>query len=113
MLMCNETVTLVRHIELTDADQYECVVVSGASWYAKTAISTASQRLTTANVLKCRIPSGNLPGDKPPRKGDYLVRGVVESVSSPADLKDTVYFAITAVGDNRRGRNPHWLVSGS
>lgn len=113
MLMCNETVTLVRHIKLPDSDRYDCVPVDGASWYAKTAIASTSTGVAAANILKCRISDGLLPPDEPPRRGDYLVRGVITSVSSPADLTGREYFRITAIGDNRRGRNPHWAVSGA
>lgn len=113
MLMCNEVVTLVRHIKLEDTDQYDCVAINGASWYSKTAISSTSTGVTSANVLTSRLPNRLLPDGKRPQKGDYLVRGTVTGVSSPADLKDMEYFRITAIGDNRRGRNPHWLVSGA
>ncbi len=113
MLMCNDTVTLVRHVKLQDGDRYECITVTGASWYAKTAVVSTAKGLVSGNVLKCRIPDGLLPVGKPPRKDDYMVRGAISHVSSPAGLKGREYFRITAIGDNRRGRNPHWVVSGS
>ena len=113
MLACTEIVTLVRHIAGEDDDTYKCVTVEGASWFAKTAIVGNGTRLTTGNVLKCRIPDGLLKDEDAPRTGDYLVRGAIASVRKPADLKGYSHFKVEAVGDNRRGGLPHWVVSGA
>ena len=69
MLMCNETVTLVRHIRETDGDRYEGTVLNGVSWHAKSAVTETAKGLTAANVFKCRIPDGLLPNGITPRTG--------------------------------------------
>ena len=109
MLACNETVTLVQHTADNDRDLYNCIAVTGASWYAKTVIVTSGDGAKPANSYEVRIFGEMAAAPKP---GDYVVRGTVESVSKPADLKTTEHFRITSVGDNRRGGLPHWRVSG-
>ena len=113
MLMCNETVTLVRHIADKDSDHYECIAIVGASWYGKVQMVVNTQGAAPQNTFKSRSPEELMPTGIEPRKGDWLVRGVIASVmKAPADFKDLEYFQITAVGDNRRGRHRHWAVSG-
>lgn len=113
MFQCNVSVTLVRHLREDDGDRYLRVPVHGASWYAKTAVVKTEKGLTTGNVLKCRIPAQALGGAVVPAKGDYLVRGIAAEIGKVADLNQYEYFAVTGVGDNRRGRFPHWLLTGS
>ena len=113
MLMCNETVTLVHHARGQDEDTYTCTAIVGASWYAKTAIVSAGNGANAANVLVCRIPAALLGEDNTPCNGDYIVRGIVAAVDTIKGLDGRNYFRITAVSDNRRGRFPHWKVSGS
>ncbi len=113
MFLCNEPVTLIRHLREADGDRYLCVPVNGASWYAKTEVVKTEKGLTTGNVLKCRIPEENMPKGRAPAKGDYLVHGMVERVERLPDLKQYEHFVVTAVGDNRRGRFRHWLLTGS
>lgn len=113
MLMCNEMVTLVRHVAGKDSDHYECIVVVGASWYGKAQMVVNAQGAAPQNTFKSRIPEELMPTGIEPRKGDWLVHGVIASVTkAPADFKDLEHFQITAVGDNRRGRHRHWTVSG-
>lgn len=109
MIACDQTVTLIKHITDTDEDSYSCKVVSGASWFSKTVITTSKDGATPANSYEVRL-FGEL--DISPAPGDYVARGVVKSITKPSDLKNTEYFRITAVGDNRRGNLPHWRVSG-
>ncbi|MBS6881652.1 MAG: hypothetical protein KH195_00080 [Clostridiaceae bacterium] len=114
MLMCNETLTLVREIRGDDGEAYTCTPVLGASWYGKAVAVPSTDGARIQNTYKSRIPAQNLPPDKIPRKGDYLVRGVVAAVTrAPADFAGMEYFLISAVGDNRRGRLRHWAVSGA
>lgn len=111
MLMCNETVTLVQYDEITDA--YRCTVLEGVSWHAKTAIVNTAQGVTTANVLKSRIPADRLPEGVTLCKESFLVRGIVAEVKTLDELTGREMFCVTAIGDNRRGHNPHWVVSGA
>lgn len=117
MLLCNETVTLVRHDRTRTGDSFACTAIVGVSWYAKATVKPPSQMgangVELANTFKVRIPEANLPEGAALRTGDYLVRGVVGSVERLADLKDREYFKIMTVGDNRRGRLRHWAVSGA
>lgn len=106
---CTETVTLVHHIK-GDDDIYECHTVGKASWYEKTTISTSADGAKPVNTFDVRL-FGDLTGVQP-AKGDYIVKGIIDSVETPADLKNEVYFRITSIGDNRRGGLPHWRVSG-
>ncbi len=110
MLACDQTITLVQHIAEENGDVYKCVTVDGASWFSKTVITTSGDGAKPANTYEVRVLTG---ADLAPSPGDYVVRGVVKSITKPADLKGAEYFRITSVGDNRRGSLPHWRLSGS
>ncbi len=109
MLGCTETVTLVHHIK-NDDDTYICHTVKNASWFSKTTISTSADGAKPVNTFEVRL-FGDLTGVQP-ALGDYVVKGTIRNVEKPADLKNSEYFRITAIGDNRRGGLPHWRVSG-
>lgn len=113
VLQCDETVTLVRNLEKDDGGGYACTVMRGVSWFAKTAVVVSGDGAKPVNTLKARIPANALPEGTAPQKGDYLVRGALERMERPAELLRREYFQVTAVGDNRRGRFPHWAVSGA
>lgn len=110
MIACDQTITLVQHTAEDNGDFYSCTVLNSASWFSKTVITTSGDGAKPANTYEVRV-FGN--EDISPAPGDYVVRGVVKSVTKPADLKSVEHFRITSVGDNRRGSLPHWRLSGS
>lgn len=112
MLGCNETVTLVQRVEEDGGDRYICTLLCGASWFAKTVVSVDGNGARPVSVLKSRVLEPAVPPEVAPHTGDYLVRGELEAMTGPACLEGHTYFQITAVGDNRRGRIPHWALSG-
>lgn len=109
MLGCTETITLVHHVK-NDDDTYTCHTVENASWFAKTTISTSADGAKPVNTFEVRL-FGEI-SDVEPSLGDYVVKGIIDSVETPSDLKNKVYFRITAISDNRRGGLSHWRVSG-
>ena len=110
MIACDQTITLVHHIAEENGDAYSCTVLDGASWYSKTVITTSGDGAKPANTYEVRVfGTANIS----PVPGDYVVKGIVKSVTKPADLKAVEYFRITSVGDNRRGSLPHWRLSGA
>jgi hypothetical protein len=111
MLACTETVTLIHHIAEDNGDKYVCFpVYNKASWFAKITIATSADGAKPVNTYDVRIMDA-LEG-KIPELGDYCVKGIVEHVTKPADLKGLEYFRITAIGKNFRSVLPHWRVSG-
>lgn len=106
---CTETITLVHHVK-DDDDTYECHTVGKASWYQKTTISTSADGAKPVNTFEVRV-FGDFSAVEP-SLGDYVVKGIVESVETLRDLKNKVYFRITAISDNRRGGLAHWRLSG-
>lgn len=113
MLACAETVTLVHPVREDDGDTYVCTVIQGASWYRKAVITPDGDGARPVPVCKARIPAGDMPEGITPEEGDYLVRGVLETVRrAPADFAEREYMLATVVGDNRRGRLRHWFLSG-
>ncbi len=110
MLACTETITLVRHIAENAGDSYESSVIPRASWFAKTIITTSADGATPSSSFEVRIPTTD---DINVNTGDYVVKGELSGVTSPKDLKGTEHFRVTTIGDNRRGRLPHWRLSGS
>ena len=62
-----------------------------------------------------RIPEDSMP-EVMIQRGDYIVRGAVETISKQADLDGLEYFSVLSVGDNRRSQRKdlrHWVVSGA
>lgn len=109
MLGCTETVTIVHHKKGVDNDEYICTVKQDASWYKKNTISTSGDGAKPVNTYDVRILSTD---DNLAELGDYVVRGIVDNITKPADLKGLDCFRITAIGDNRRGSLAHWRLSG-
>lgn len=97
---------------------YECrIMVDGqtagehAPTYGGQVVLTPAEGKTNTYVL---TPAD---ADSPvllvePKEGDFVVLGVVASIEKPSDLKNTEHFRVTAIGDNRRGKLPHWRLSG-
>lgn len=113
MLVCTETVTLVHPVRGDDGDAYTCTVIKGASWYRKAVVALDGDGAKPVPVCKVRIPAEDMPEGTAPEEGDYLVRGVLEAVQrAPADFAGREYVLLSTVGDNRRGRFPHWFLSG-
>lgn len=115
MLMCDQTATLIRLIydEKQDAERYACTVLIGVSWYGKACVVKDENGRKAANEYRVRIPMD--VADKAgvtPKRGDFLVLGAVASVSCIEEISAHTGFVIHSVGDNRRGRSPHWAVSG-
>lgn len=106
---CTETITLVHHIK-DDNDTYTCHTVNNASWFSKVTISTSADGAKPVNTLEARVFS-DFSGVVP-ALGDYVVKGIAEGIEKPSDLKNMVYFRITAISDNRRGGLAHWRLSG-
>ena len=109
MLACDRTVTIIHHNKNIDSDTYNCTVFNNASWFSKTTISTSAEGAKPANSFECRIMGVD---DSPASLGDYIALGEVESINKPSELKGLEHFRITAIGDNRRGKLPHWRYSG-
>lgn len=112
MLMCNETVTLIRHTKTADSDSYEPIIITGASWFGKFKLTPGDVSANAATEITVRIPTENMPDGIVPRTGDYMARGAV-SVYSLEELGAVESFEILSVGDNRRGRLKHWRISGT
>lgn len=109
MLGCTETITLVRHHKDED-DTYTCHTVKNASWFQKTSISTSADGAKPVNTFDVRVFADF--GGVEPAKGDYVCKGIIDTVETPHDLKNEVYFRITAIGHNKRGGLSHWRLSG-
>ena len=111
MIGCTETITLVRHVLDDEDDRYIChTVKNNASWFAKTTITTSGDGAKPSNTYDIRVFDA-LTGSEP-AEGDFCVRGEINSVTAPADLKETEHFRITAIGHNVRCPLPHWRLSG-
>jgi hypothetical protein len=110
LIGCNETITLVHHVKGDDDDIYECHTTGKASWFSKNTITTAADGAKPVNTYEVRV-FGELFGVIP-AVGDYVVKGVIDSLATPSELKNTEHFRITAISDNRRGNLAHWRFSG-
>lgn len=112
MFMCDETVTLVK----CDGETYTAYTISGVSWFNKTQVKLENTGLVFANAAKIRIPAEALTEDIPfPAVGDHIIHGTLPlglTVRTPAELAAHHPRKVMAVGDNRRGVNPHVAVIG-
>ena len=109
MLGCTETITLIHHIK-DDDDTYTCHVANKASWFSKNTITTSADGAKPVNTYEVRVFdefSGVTPS-----LGDYVVKGVVDGLATPSELKNKEHFRITAISNNRRGGLAHWRFSG-
>ena len=109
MLGCTETITLVHHVK-DDDDTLTCHTVNNASWFEKTTISTSADGAKPVNTFDVRVFDDFL--GVTPALGDYVVKGIVDGIETPRDLKNEVYFRITAISNNKRAHLPHWRLSG-
>ena len=111
MLVCNETVTFVRHIADPDGDRYECEVVVGVSWYGKRGDQLSAQAgEAPRSEYTVRVPASRVPKELP-KPGDIVVRGILAEYTGRKCLEEREWFRISTVGDNRRGRLlPHLVV---
>lgn len=109
MLQCEEVVTIIHHNKETDTDTYTCTSVGSASWFKKTTIATDAQGAKPSNTYEVRIMTSE---GLTVSLGDYVALGIVLDIQKPADLKRVDHFRVTAIGDNRRGKLPHWRLSG-
>ena len=112
LLMGNQVITLVKHKKTDTGDAYTCYSMPDVSWFSSTSIVTSADGAKPVNTYTVRIPEENVPTDIRPDLGDYVVKGVITSVTRPADLSTLEHFRVTAVGCNLRGNLPHWRVSG-
>lgn len=96
MLLCDETVTLVR----AEGGAYTCDVMEGASWFSRRGGEARGPGQESAGLTRVRIPEGSLT--VLPRPGDYLVRGRA-LIRGAADLRGHEYIRVTEVTDCRRG----------
>ena len=115
VLMCNETITLIKHIRDVDGDQYEPIVITGVSWFGKFRISPSESGASSVNEITVRIPVEAMPKGVTPETGDYVARGAVESAELDFETVSALpdVFEVLSVGDNRRGRLKHWRISGA
>ncbi len=114
--MCDESVTLIRHIRDIDGDRYEPVILRGVSWYGKLRISPSESGAAAVNEITVRVPKEVMPEGIAPEVGDYLAREEIDSnteldFEKVSALKEL--FEVLSVGDNRRGHLPHWRISGA
>ena len=106
MLMCDETITLVR----PDGVGYTTEVISGVSWYDKAVVALQDRGLAASRITKIRIPADRLP-DMLPQTGDIVVRGYgLSEINSLKDLNGYTFAKLMEVSDNRRGGMPHMAL---
>lgn len=108
MLGCTETITIVHHNKIDDT--YTCHTVKNASWFSKTTISTSADGAKPVNTYEVRV-FGGISGVQA-ALGDYCIKGIVNGIETPSDLKNEVFFRITAIGNNERGVLSHLRLSG-
>lgn len=116
MLACDKTITLVQmyYDSEMDADKYRQTVIQNVSWFSKVKVELQDKGVTSADVVKIRIPEKELPEGIILSNGDYIVLGKLDqTIAKREDLDGLEYVSIISVGDNRRGNLRHWAVTGA
>lgn len=116
MLACDKTITLVQmyYDSEMDADKYRQTVIQNVSWFSKVKVELQDKGVTSADVVKIRIPEKALPEGIILSNGDYIVLGKFDqTIAKREDLDGLEYVSIISVGDNRRGNLRHWAVTGA
>ena len=129
MLLGNETITIYNK----HANGYKRTVLRGVSWYSKQAVSVTKEGLFSADTVIIRIPA-SIEGYVQPKawaqsqigwpvqhwtlqNGDRIVKGDVPleitdgKISALEKNYDNV-ITVMSIGDNRRGKLPHFRVGG-
>lgn len=115
MLQCTETITVVQeHYDAeTDSQTYEATAIRNASWHAKTKIAIEGKGVVSADIVMIRIPEADMPAGLVIKNNDVVVRGEITTpITKAADLVPYNPMVVMSIGDNRRGRFPHWAVVG-
>lgn len=113
MLACNKTLTHVHRVKGANSDEYVCTQIPNCSWFSKLRTSILDRGASMERYTYVRFPV--LPDGVEIVKGDYMVNGVVTSITREKDLEGMEYFTILDIADNTRGggvRLPHWSVVG-
>lgn len=113
MLACNKIVTHVKHVKTTDGDSYVCTQINNCSWFSKLKTAVLDRGTRAERFTYVRFP--RLPDGLIISAGDFMVNGVITSVSKESDLEGTEYFTVLDIADNTRGGGvmlPHYSVVG-
>ena len=101
MLDCDQTVTLLRHVESQNTDAYEATVMAGCSWDSREADSLGSGGESPNCQSTVMLPEETVT--VLPQPGDSMALGAVPGVSSREDLSGVPHFRVSGVFDRRRG----------
>jgi len=113
MLLCDETLTLVRRAGGPDGDVYAAHAVKRASWRGGVQIRSGAGGAVRTDGIRSRIPAWSLAPGVVPAPGDILVRGALPegfALTGPDDLAAFERGTVTQVRDNLGGLIPHWAV---
>lgn len=114
MLACDKTITLIQvgYDSEMDEDTYTQHVIRNVSWFSKVKVEVQDKGVTSADVVKIRIPEKEIPEGVRLSNGDFVVLGLIDhSITKREDLDVLEPVTIVSVGDNRRGNLPHWAVT--
>lgn len=101
MLDCDQTVTLLRHVESQNTDAYEATVMAGCSWDSREADSLGSGGESPNCQYTVMLPEEMVT--VLPQPGDIMALGAVPGASSREDLAGVPHFRVSGVFDRRRG----------
>lgn len=101
VLDCNQTVTLLRHVEGQSADAYEATVMAGCSWDSREADSLGSGGESPDCQYTVMLPEEIVT--VLPQPGDIMALGSIPATSSRGDLSGVPHFRVSGVFDRRRG----------
>lgn len=114
MLLCNEAVTVVNHIEYANTDKYVNTIIYNVSWHNKAKIELQQNGITSADIAVIRIPESSIPSGFDISPGNYIIKGeVLEEIESLEQLQKYNALRIMSVTDNRRGKLKHLAVTAS
>ena len=81
LLLCTETITLIQPQRTDDGEAYLLTEIIGASWYGKRWSPRHKGRNPRIPYI-VRIPESNMPAGVMPKRGDFVIRGIVEEINT-------------------------------
>lgn len=114
MLGCDKTITLVRHIETADSDNYATTVINGVGYTEEAKLQQDGKAVACADIVTVTIPQDAI--DITPSKDDHIVLGKLDKAPDMlSNLKECgmPVYRIISVNDYRGDILGHWELIGS
>ena len=131
IMIPTETISVINRYTENHEDKYQSTIIHGVFWFGNVLSSLSAEGYNAANQFVIRIPAKSASIPYIPsqqwnsqnhngwtlQEGDYIARGEVTTVASPAALRESglQVIAIKGYAENLRSKTglAHWKVVGA